>query len=207
MTKVVIPGFRIVPNEDALLYASDTFTGGDRADLVGHVFDNGLGGSGELTWAGTATALAISGGSVVRGAGSAAWAVGAPVAAADFVFDVRVDQIPAGTASLFIEGRANGLGSGRTAYRVLIGNGSGVVTLAKRFAGATTNLSANVFTMTPGDWVGVRIIGDQVSLTRNGVVVATVTDTDMPAAGHVTLAGAAGTAGVLVGAVRIRDLT
>lgn len=71
--------------------------------------------------------------------------------------------------------------TGTTSYRAQIGSG-GSLALQVRFSSTTTTVASG-FTAAAGDRIGIRVVGSTVQLLKNGVVLATVPDTQITAIG------------------------
>lgn len=166
---------------------SDAFAS-NSADLVGRSSDAGLGGAAK-TWVGDAGVLAVTSAKIVRGASNpAAWFVGQAAPHADHEVSLIVDALPGGAAVNLDIHRQAGVGAGvPDAYRVPIDTG-GTIGLVKRVSGTVTTFASGI-AVAVGDRVTLRYYRGTLELRRNGVIVATVVDATIPAAGWAGLAG------------------
>lgn len=152
---------------------SDTFASGS-GELNGRTTDCLLGGTPQ-TWS-VETGQYTAGSGVLTRSGSSTGAAILTPTSAD-------QEITAKIGTLLTSGNAwlDARRTGTTSYRAQIGSG-GSLALQVRFSSTTTTVASG-FTAAAGDRIGIRVVGSTVQLLKNGVVLATVTDTQITAIG------------------------
>lgn len=164
------------------VYTSDSFTGGDVADINGRNTDCVLGGTPKA-WARAATGTYIVG--IVGGemapttlTGGRRYAfdgTGDPTRPGDVWVRAKIRALPT-SQNLSIIGRQVADLDVSTMYRLIIAT-NGQISLGKMVAGVATVLASNGAVMAVvGDTVGMLFVGTTIQATINGVVVYTVTD-------------------------------
>lgn len=184
------------------IIASDAFTGSDVTTISGRITDSTLGGEAS-TWTASAN-FAISGGQVTTGTATGILAL--PVTTPDVEFSIKVDTKPT-TNSLTVQVRMKQTAASSTndAYRATL-TAAGAVTLVRRFGGADATISTGTHIIAAGGTLGVRAVGNQISLMINGVAVETVTDSNItngPWAG----VGTVSTTGAILDDAKLRSIT
>lgn len=175
-----IPGSHILT-----LYTSDSFTGGNAANLTGRTTDVALGGTGKA-WVATDDTIAIVSGALARGTNTATGQVSIAGNQNDVQVSVKVAAIGTNTHYVFCR-RADTSGSANRYQFRLAGS---TVCLSKRVSNAYADIGT-AKTIVAGDTVSVRAVGTLVQLRINNVLVDEVTDTDVTTGAY---------CGVLVGA-------
>ena len=173
----IVPGFDIV--------TSDSFAAG--SSFASRTSDAALGGTG-MAYVSLSTGLTISSGvaSVIGGATffhGFNW-----TESADQQLTVKVTSLPVGNTLVLNVRKASAASSSTNAYRLVV-NTSGTISLQKRIGSTDTTLtSATPFAV--GDTIGIRVKGSTIQSLKNGVVVATATDTEITSGGYQGLSGA-----------------
>lgn len=187
---------------------TDTFSDADAALVTGRPVDNKLGGSiaEQWTFTGTAGEIVLSGGRLARPADGATYVAATPVSYPDYEFSFRMVQLHAANALYIVARRSSPvLSPTPDDYRLTV-EGTGGLQLRKRVAGTVTLLGGSSGTMSAGDRIGLRVLGDQISVVHNGVVVSTVTDTSLSAAGWVGVSGSGSASGWIIDDVTVTAL-
>lgn len=172
------------------LYRS-VFGAGDATNLVGQqtgVVEGGVVG----TYEGTANALAISGGNVVRGAATGTSFVGLPILGNGAHMSWLFRSLPSASAVYLDLFRDINGGSAAESYRLEVQ--ATTARLMKREGGALSYLGAS-FGVSAGQRLGIRWVGGLLVATVNGQVVSQVLVSSIPATGYAGVALAGGTLG------------
>lgn len=177
----------VMPNP---IMTSDTFVGTDGTEMVGRATNTALGGTAK-TWAGTSAQIRLLSNSLARAAsGLATFFIGFASDYADYETSFIVPSLPTASAvpAVSIAARQGSTSTTSDRYTVAV-RVDGTILMQKRISGTTTSLGSSK-TWTPGDRIGLRCIGTTISMTVNGIVVESVTDASLSAAGVTGIGGA-----------------
>lgn len=161
------------------VFASDTFTGGDVANINGRVIDNGLGGTTALNWVSSpANSYAISSGKLVRGSyiggiSGAALNVGS----SDIRMTISISALPSTNAFFDLRKSAPNLGAVITdCYRLRVSS-TGLIEVQKKAGSASAEvISTGSYTITSGSTVGLQVVNNELTLFINGSAQETIVD-------------------------------
>ena len=166
-------------------WTSDGFSGADNTDLHLRYSDAASGGTAQQ-WSVTAAGyLKVVGGKLVRGSNTgAAFARMYQDTSQDYEIGFKFDTLP--TVESFITGRRTAAGStGTSQYR--IGVGPAGARLAKTVGGATNVYIGAAHALPSSPDIRLRMFGNLIALVVDGVVLETVTDTDIPVGNYLGL--------------------
>lgn len=157
---------------------SDTFTGGDVADINGRHTDSALGGT-QATWlSGPTNSYAITNGKLVRGAyttgiSGAALNVGSD----DIKVTISLAALPSTNAFFDLRKSAPNLSATITdCYRLRVSS-TGVVEVQKKIGSAGASvISIGSHIVTAGGSVGLQIINNKLTLFVNEIEVESIAD-------------------------------
>lgn len=161
------------------VFASDTFTGGDVADIDGRVIDNGLGGNTALNWGSSpSNSYAITNGKLVRGSYiSGISGAALNVGSSDIRMTIGVNNLPSTNAFFDLRKVAPNYGATITdCYRLRV-TSTGLVEVQKK-AGSTGAevISTGSYLITQGMSVGLQIVSNKLTLFINDIEQETITD-------------------------------
>lgn len=186
---------------------SDSFSGGDVANIIGRAVDLYAGGTA-VSWAGVNDAdgntLAIEDGKLIRpGAASAStsWGVGVAMSVPDYELSFVVVALPVGNPMWADVRRASAGGIGHNGYRIRIEPFPGTIRAQKRTTETGLVDLSTTFPIQAGDRVAVGITGTTLYIARNGTVLWTGTETDLAGPGFASFVGTG-----LVSAFTVDDL-
>lgn len=161
------------------VFASDTFTGGDVADINGRVIDNGLGGNTTLNWVSSpSNSYAITDGKLVRGsANSGISGAALNVGNAPIRMTVGINTLTS-TNAFFDLRKVSPDGSGyiSNGYRLRVASTGLVKVQRKAGSESAVVISTGSHTITSGSTVGLQIINDELTLFINGSAQETIID-------------------------------
>jgi len=182
----------IVASSHSQVATSDTFSGGDVADIGGRVTDRLLGGSA-LTWAkSNADSIhGITSGRLVKSAATSQQQITLEAGNPNVRVTATFVALPSSGAVRMFARAATATAT--TYYAVAVS--ATTATLAKVLTGTSSGIAAAV-AIVAGDVIALELVGSTIRLLVNGVVASEVTDTDITSGGFVgfrnTTAGATG---------------
>lgn len=175
--RLVALGWISEPTPEDPMITSDGFSGTDGAALIGRMSDAAAGGTPQ-EWRVTGSlgdGIVLAGGAVQFPQGGTAAFV--PATDADVEVSARI-VTRNGNFTVGARCASTVAGTSNDHYRATVVT-TNVVRLEKRFSSATTTISTGTHAFANGDAIGVRCVGDQITLLVNGVAVETVTDGDI----------------------------
>ncbi|ALQ32153.1 hypothetical protein AA310_00215 [Arthrobacter sp. YC-RL1] len=176
----------VVPGR--ILY-KDSFTG-DTASVIGRQTDASVAAQ-RATWVGTENGFATASGKLVKGSLAATSSALLATTAAAVAVTIKLNKRPT-TSGFYLDVLRGTVTGAPPSYRLEITDAT--CRLMKRFAGAHTYLSGSV-SIKPGDVISVRCIEGEVTLVVNGLVLASVMDSDVTSGNYAGIASTGTVAG------------
>jgi hypothetical protein len=151
------------------IISSDSFGGGDLADITGHTSDAALGGAG-ATWATSTTTIGITSGQLYRASGTGLASARLGGSVANVSVSAKIAVLGSTTNYLLARFQDNS-----NHYRLAFAaNGNCFV---QKFVASSATTVISTQTYVAGDRLELRCVGTRIQLIKNGVLLAEATDT------------------------------
>jgi len=184
-------------------FTSDSFTRADAATVIGSTTDIVLGGTTK-TWLGSTASdgFAIVSNSLRPGATAGGLFVGFALTQPDQSVSLKLTTLPT-AGRVFVDARRTSLASSNDYYRLAIT--STTCELRKSVAATLTTALAS-FAVVSGDTLELQVRGATLTVYKNGVAEASVTDTSLTAGGHAGIARETASAGFVLDDIVIKTI-